>query len=109
MSRHMARDTASEVSLQPSRARTALGPVGGKVLVVDDDQHFRLLARSMLESGGFEVIESEDVAHCMSQLRRYAVDAVVLDMVMPGRDGIEAVRELKGLYPEIRILAVSGA
>ena len=34
---------------------------------------------------------------------------VILDMVMPGRDGIEAVRELKKLFPEIRIVAVSGA
>lgn len=99
----------SHISLQPSRARTAVGPDRGKVLVVDDDPHFRLLARTMLEPAGFEVLESEDVARCMSRLRSEAVDALILDMVMPGQDGIEAVRELKRLYPEVRILAVSGA
>jgi CheY-like chemotaxis protein len=46
---------------------------------------------------------------CMLQLRRQPVDALILDMVMPGRDGIEAVRELKELFPEIPIVAVSGA
>jgi CheY-like chemotaxis protein len=78
-------------------------------MVVDDDKQFRSLARAILEPAGFDVIESEDVEHCLSQLRRQAVDAVILDMVMPGRDGIEAVRELKQLFPEVRIVAVSGA
>ena len=81
----------------------------GKVLVVDDDEHFRVLARAILEPAGFEVIESADMQQCMSQLRHHAVDVVILDMVMPGRDGIESVRELKQLFPEIRIVAVSGA
>jgi CheY-like chemotaxis protein len=85
------------------------GASSGKLLVVDDDEHFRMLARTMLEAAGFDVIESEDLQGCMSQLRRQAVDAVILDMVMPGRDGMEAVRELKRLFPEVRIVAVSGA
>ena len=36
------------------------GRVSGKVLVVDDDEHFRVLARAILEPAGFDVIESED-------------------------------------------------
>jgi len=100
---------AQEVSEQPSRWSAAIEPLNGKVLVVDDDERFRVLARAILEPAGFEVIESEGMEHCMMQLRYQAVDAVILDMVMPGRDGIEAVRELKELFPEIRIVAVSGA
>ena len=79
------------------------------MLVVDDDEHFRVLARAVLEPAGFEVIESQDVDQCLTQLRYHAVDAVILDMVMPGRDGIEAVRDLKQLFPEVRIVAISGA
>jgi len=97
------------ITEKPVRRPAATGPAHGKVLVVDDDEHFRVLARTILESAGFEVIESEDLEQCLSQLRQYAVDAVILDMVMPRRDGIEAVRELKQLFPEIRIVAVSGA
>jgi CheY-like chemotaxis protein len=100
---------AQKVSEKPLRCPPALGRRNGKVLVVDDDEHFRVLARAILEPAGFEVIESEDMQQCMLQLRRQAVDAVILDMVMPGRDGIEAVGELKQLFPEIRIVAVSGA
>ena len=98
-----------KVSENASRSPVAVGRRDGKVLVVDDDEHFRVLARAILEPAGFEVIESEDMEQCMAQLRLQAVDALVLDMVMPVRDGIEAVRELKQLFPEIRIVAVSGA
>lgn len=100
---------AHEVSEKPFLCPPAFGRLNVKVLVVDDDEHFRVLARAILEPAGFEVIESEDIEHCLLQLRRQAVDAVILDMVMPGRDGIEAVQELKELFPEIRIVAVSGA
>jgi CheY-like chemotaxis protein len=100
---------AQKVSENPLQCPAAVGRLNGKVLVVDDDRHFRVLARAILEPAGFEVIESEDVEQCMLELRRHAVDAMVLDMVMPGRDGIEAVRELKQLFPEIPIVAVSGA
>lgn len=100
---------AQEVSEKASRRPAAIGRLNVKVLVVDDDRHFRVLARAILEPAGFEVLESEDVEHCLLQLREHAVDAVILDMVMPGRDGIEVVRELKQLFPETRIVAVSGA
>ncbi|MGA2881601.1 MAG: response regulator [Bryobacteraceae bacterium] len=100
---------AAEVSEKHLRCPPALGLFHGKVLVVDDDRHFRMLARTILEPAGFEVIESENVPQCMLQLRYQAVDAVILDMVMPGKDGIEGVRQVKRLYPEIRIVAVSGA
>ncbi len=98
-----------KVSENPARCPVAVGQTNGKVLVVDDDKHFRVLARAILEPAGFEVIESEDMEQCMLQLRSHAVDALILDMVMPGRDGIEAVPELKQQFPEIRIVAVSGA
>lgn len=79
------------------------------VLVLDDDESFRALARAILEPCGFQVIESGDVRHCFTQLRDHTVDAVVLDLVMPGHDGFEALPQLKELFPEIRIVAVSGA
>jgi CheY-like chemotaxis protein len=100
---------AHEVFEKPLRSSVALEGPHGTVLVVDDDEHFRVLARSILEPGGFRVLESEDVEQCLAALRQHAVDAVVLDMVMPGRDGIEGVRELKKCFPGVRIVAVSGA
>jgi CheY-like chemotaxis protein len=79
------------------------------VLIVDDDEYFRALARALLEPGGFEVIEADGVETCLEAVRSHTVDAIVLDMVMPDRDGIEALRELKTLYPETKVLTISGA
>jgi CheY-like chemotaxis protein len=100
---------AHEVAAKSLRCRAGIQGRPEKVLVVDDDEHFRILVRSILEPAGYEVIESEDTEQCLSQLRYHAIDAVVLDMVMPGRDGIEAVLEVKKQFPEVRIVAVSGA
>jgi CheY-like chemotaxis protein len=93
----------SEKTLRRSGAR-----LHGRVLVVDDDEHFRALARSILEPAGFDVVESEDAEQCLARLRHEPIDAVVLDMVMPDRDGIETLRELKKSFPEVPIVAVSG-
>jgi CheY-like chemotaxis protein len=100
---------AHEVSENRLLDPPAVERLNAKVLVVDDDPHFRMLARTILEPAGFEVTESEDVPQCLMQLRHQVVDAVILDMVMPGEDGIEGVRQLRRLFPEIRIVAVSGA
>lgn len=100
---------AGEVSALPFRVRPASAHARETVLVVDDDEHFRALARSILEPAGFEVIEAQNMDRCLSELGRVAIDAVILDMVMPDYDGIEAVRELKLRFPWIRIIAVSGA
>jgi CheY-like chemotaxis protein len=100
---------ANEVSETRSQRRVTAECRTATVLVLDDDASFRLLARAVLEPAGFEVLESGDVSHCFMQLREQAIDAVILDMVMPDRDGFEALRELKELFPEIRVVAVSGA
>ena len=83
--------------------------VTAKVLVLDDDESFRALARAMLEPAGFSVLESGNVGECLRQLRGHPVDAVIVDLVMPGRDGFEALRELKELFPEVRVVTVSDA
>lgn len=91
------------------RCHTAVECVSPKVLVVDDDEHFRVMARAILEPAGFEVLESENVQHCISQLQRHPIDVVLLDMVMPDRDGIEAVQELRERFPGTPIVTISGA
>src|SRR5258708_7340037 len=71
------------------RFRQTLAPKcsGATVMIVDDDEYFRALARSILEPGGFQIIEADGVTACLLALRSRVVDAVILDMVMPDRDG----------------------
>jgi CheY-like chemotaxis protein len=98
----------TQVSENPSQP-TALRCSDATVLIVDDDEYFRALARTLLEPGGFDVIEADGLAACLAVIRVHPVDAVILDMIMPDRDGIEALRELKMLYPRTKVLTISGA
>src|ERR1022692_509581 len=97
------------VSENRSPQLTAVKCSDATVLIVDDDEYFRALARTILEPGGFEVLEADGVATCLAAIRVHRVDAIILDMVMPDRDGMEALRELKTLYPDTKIVTVSGA
>lgn len=65
------------------------------ILVVDDDQRLRELVAEYLESRGFAVLTAEDGEDGLARLRGEAVDLVVLDVMMPGLDGFEVVREMR--------------
>ena len=67
-------------------------------LVVDDSRVVRLLARRILESGGFEVTEAEDGARALAACREAMPDCVLLDWNMPVMNGIEFLRELRATF-----------
>jgi two-component system, chemotaxis family, chemotaxis protein CheY len=82
--------------------------LAAKVLLVDDDQDFRALARKMLERAGMEVIEAEDGRRCVQLTSSLNVDAIIVDMVMPHQDGIATICLLKDRFPQAKIVAISG-
>jgi len=69
--------------------------VSGRVLVVDDDERIRSLLAEYLGTRGFEVDTASDGAVGLEALRARVPDLVVLDVMMPGKDGFEVVRELR--------------
>jgi CheY-like chemotaxis protein len=94
---------------EKSACCAAKGTAAVNVLVVDDDEQFRALARGLLEPAGFEVSEAASIAECLAQMRSRAAAVIVLDILLPGGDGITALREIKELFPRTRIVTVSGA
>jgi two-component system response regulator (stage 0 sporulation protein F) len=62
-----------------------------RVLVVDDDEHQRLLCREELEEDGYEVTEAEDGRQALRRIDERPPDAVVLDINMPGMDGLHTL------------------
>lgn len=68
---------------------------GLRALVVDDDPPIRELLRSVLELDGWEVIEAEDGDQALALARAERPHGVVLDVMMPGRDGFEVLGELR--------------
>ncbi len=66
-----------------------------RVLVVDDEEKIREIVRSYLEREGFDVAEARDGAAALKAAREWLPDLVVLDVMMPGTDGIEVLRQLR--------------
>jgi CheY-like chemotaxis protein len=83
-------------------------PANGRILVVDDDPILRAIACEMLQSNGFVADQAEDGAVALEWLKTNVADLVVMDMLMPNKEGIETILELKQAWPRVRIIAISG-
>jgi CheY-like chemotaxis protein len=80
-----------------------------RVLVVDDDPLMRTLIGDVLESTGYHPIEAQNGREASSTCRQQNVSLVIMDLVMPEREGIETIQEIRRDYPVLPIIAMSGA
>lgn len=78
------------------------------ILIIDDDADLRALVRSALERAGHSVRGAADGGEGIRMFREIPADLVITDLIMPGKEGIETIRDLKEEFPGVRILAVSG-
>ncbi|MBI5248161.1 MAG: response regulator [Desulfomonile tiedjei] len=79
-----------------------------KVLLVDDEQDFVESLGDRLESRGFKVSKCLSGDAGLARLREGPVDVVILDVLMPGKDGIQTLREIKQMNPLIEVIMLSG-
>jgi DNA-binding response OmpR family regulator len=80
-----------------------------KILVVDDEESIRTLFQLILSSAGYEVLLAPDGKEAMRLAGMSRPDLVITDLVMPEKEGIETIRHLHSLYPDLKIVAMSGA
>ena len=79
-----------------------------RVLIVDDHRRFRRFARSLLEAEGLDVVgEAEDEASAVEAVERLRPGIVLLDVLLPGRDGFAVAERLHGLDPALPIVLTS--
>ena len=75
------------------------------LLVIDDDPLFREIVRELLAQAGYAVTLAENGARAAEV--DAAPDLAVVDMLMPERDGIETIRDLRQRWPGVKLIAVS--
>jgi DNA-binding NtrC family response regulator len=81
-----------------------------RVLVVDDEERFRTTLAKLLKLKGLNVAAAGDAAEALALMQQASppYDVVLLDVRMPGMDGIDALREMKKIDPEVEVIILTG-
>ena len=78
------------------------------ILVVDDDAMGLATCRSMLQSGGHEVLTASSGADALRLFQNATIELALLDVMMPGMNGLELARRLHDLHPDAKIVLITG-
>ena len=78
------------------------------ILIIDDEPQIRSMIRLILERSGYMVIEASDGIEGIRLFREKPADLIITDLIMPNKDGIGLIIELKKEFPDVKIVAMSG-
>jgi DNA-binding NtrC family response regulator len=79
-----------------------------RILIIDDESQIRSMLRLMLERVGYEIVEAPDGIEGIRQYREKPADLIITDLIMPNKDGIGMIIDLKKEFPNVKIIAMSG-
>jgi two-component system, NtrC family, nitrogen regulation response regulator NtrX len=79
-----------------------------QILVVDDEERIRQSLNGILRDEGYEVREAKDGAQALKQIESDSPDLILLDIWMPGMDGIETLGRIKEQSPQLPVIMISG-
>ncbi len=80
----------------------------GKILIVDDEESIRNLLKLSLELDGHQILLAPDGPTCLAIYDKELPDVVLLDVRMPGMDGIEVLSRIKSKYPDAEVIITTG-
>jgi DNA-binding response OmpR family regulator len=79
-----------------------------RILLIEDDNEVRTMLRAVLADAGHTVIEARDGQEGLNLFRQAGAALVVMDIVMPEKDGLSVLMELRGARPPVKVIAMSG-
>jgi DNA-binding response OmpR family regulator len=82
--------------------------VNERILIIDDDDQFREMLREMLEHEGYAVLEARDGEEGIRRQSEQSADLIIVDIIMPGKDGIDTMLEIKNRFPETKFIVITG-
>lgn len=79
-----------------------------KVLLVDDEKDFLEIMTERMQSRGMEVSTCTSAEEALEMIKSETFDAIILDFMMPGMDGFQALKEIKSRRPKLQIILLTG-
>jgi len=79
-----------------------------RILLIDDEDMVRDLFRSILIDAGYEVVGAVDGSDGVRRIEREPFDLVLTDILMPEKEGVSTIVEIRQMCPKIKIIAISG-
>ena len=79
-----------------------------RILIIDDEIQMRQMLKQTLERAGYEVIDAPDGEQGIKLFKQAPTDLIITDLIMPEKDGMETIIELKREFPDVKIIAISG-
>jgi DNA-binding NtrC family response regulator len=79
-----------------------------KILLVDDEKDFLDVMSERIEARGMQVTTAESAVTALKQVESGGFDAIILDLMMPGMDGLETLKAIKKKNPDLQVILLTG-
>ena len=79
-----------------------------RVLIIDDEEDIRVVLKEVFVRAGFDVDVASDADEGLDLMRERRADLAIIDVIMPGKDGVEAAYEIRMEFPNTKIIVISG-
>ncbi len=79
-----------------------------RMMLVDDEERFLQTTQKMLAKKGYDAITATSGEECLKKLENELVHVVILDVKMPGMDGVETLKRIKQKHPMIEVIMLTG-
>lgn len=81
--------------------------MGKKILIVDDQYGIRILLNEVLQKEGYDTYQAANGLQALEIVQENVPDLILLDMKIPGMDGIEILKRVKALYPDMKVIIMT--
>jgi YesN/AraC family two-component response regulator len=79
-----------------------------KILIIDDEPSIQKMLKRLLEKNEYDVIQAANGNEGIKKFKEYTPDLIITDLIMPEKEGLETIRELKKINPDVKVIAISG-
>lgn len=79
-----------------------------KILIIDDEPQIQNMLKKLLKEEGYDVFSASDGNEGINMYRANPYDLVITDIIMPEKEGLETIRELKKIDPDVKIIVMTG-